>query len=123
MEENLEWLVKYNRPFEPRWAKKPSAKKIYGLFLEHKDGQLKGFVEHSFSMGWSPNSVRVWKSFKDVEYYFDAHTKKEDKEFPRDVKAKYFIARLNSKKSGIKISWNQKSEDKYFRRNARFSKI
>ena len=101
---------------------KPLPKKLYGLFLEKKDGKLNGYVELSFSMGWSPNRVRVWNKLAHVKEYLK-HYINDDDGFPKDEDVKYFIARLNSKKSGIKIDWDPKSEDKYVWRNAAFKKI
>lgn len=101
--------------------KKPLPQKLYGLFLEKKDGKLNGYIENSFSMGWSPNRVRVWNKHAYVKEYLDLHIKNTEG-YPRDKTVKYFIARLNSKQSGIKITWDPLSEHKYERRNATFKK-
>lgn len=69
-------------------SKSEKAKKfvaLYGLFKSDlATGQVFGFIEHSLSMGWSNNMVRLW-SLEDAQYFL---------KIAKDKNFKFFISRL-----------------------------
>lgn len=88
---------------------------LYGLF-KIENGQYLGFTENSFSIGWSPDKVRVWVK-KDAEYSL-----KRNKDEP------VFLLRLTRSNSPIvcdfKTRHNQylaKTLKKYDGRNVGFT--
>jgi hypothetical protein len=48
----------YPIPYD-NWTKHKGPIALYGIFTI-KDGVLMGYVEHSFSMSFSPTQVRIW---------------------------------------------------------------
>ncbi len=110
--------------------------KIYGVFLQTECGKTYGWVEESFNMNWSPIYVRVWNKNNAEAYLKDLlqnkHRSKivilendtlvvaDESTSLETVNVKYFIARVNSTKSPIKVDMRYKGESKFHRRNKMF---
>ena len=94
---------------------------LYGLFRENLETKLiEGFIESSFSMGWSQDRVRHWDQ-KEVNYYYLKYIT-FDKRFcnPTDKgKFRYFIKRLTRKNDSIQVDLSP-GKDKFTWRNKIF---
>lgn len=97
-------------------AANKTSKKIYGIFCKKEDFPYSylGYVENSFSMSWTQDYVRVWRRIVDAEYNLKTILRSR-----KNTDNKYFIARLNSKKSPVTITW-KRFADKFNSRNAKF---
>ena len=96
-------------------AANKTSKKIYGIFCKKDDPAYLGYVENSFSMSWTPDYVRVWRRIVDAK-----NNLKIILSYRKNTDNKYFIARLNSKKSPVNITW-KRFADKFNSRNAKFT--
>ena len=69
--------------------------KVYGIFRAFESGALLGYVENSFSMGWSTTNV-LGVSLDGCKYFLKSI--KKDK-----IDGKIFISRLTRENSRIKV--------------------
>lgn len=113
--------------------------KAYAIFGKCKEtGELLGYTENSFTMGFSATHVRLW-SVQSYRIPLDKELTQSEiqeqknyqslllKKLQRDVKdlsvkyseMEFFIVRLNSKNCPVRLNWKyfNKSKNKYDRRN------
>ena len=119
---NLTWIYRNLTSYE---NKREALKKfipIYGVFKE-VDGVLYGYTEHSFSMQWSPNEVRIW-SYTSADSILKRILKENKK---AKVKSdNVFIYRISRRNGKIKVDFNDRKNtlkenyQKYYFRNAKF---
>ena len=89
-------------------------KKAYGIFSENTDtGTILGYIENSFSMGWSATHVRAWWKNSDAEYHLNKMLKRNP-----DRNIRYFIVRISGE-SEIQVNL-ARGTDKFSSRNKRF---
>ena len=110
--------------------------KRYGIF-KVKDGVLFGFVENSFSMGWSTVSVRQWTG-KEIERVWNTHriksrhpdafivriTSNYPKQFQNILKKRVYIAWKEREQILNRTEAQQKEKyysKKYYYRNVSFA--
>ena len=74
---------------------------IYGVFGELPDGTIRGYTEHSFSMGWSTEFVRGW-GLQSAKLTLEGIQKR--------IKgtARYFIYRLTRRNGPIRADFAQR---------------
>lgn len=105
----------------------PKHGRLYAILKRDESGQLLGYVEHSFSMSWQKDHVRVWrensiagvddgwrkKLFSDERYH----------EIEKWIPEGAFLVRLNSKNCPIKVTMPKGvgSASKYGWRNQYFT--
>lgn len=79
---------------------------LYGIFKQDKaTGEILGYVEHSFSMGWSKDRVRLW-SLEDAQYFLK-------RDFKDEKDSKIFIVRLTNRgeNANILADFEQRKRD------------
>ena len=95
---------------------------LYAIFIKESavfangSDSLLGYVEHSFSMSYDANFVRLWEK-KDINHVIENNFKKYYKS------SDYFVARVRSKKCPAKIIFrdlNNHDLPKFYFRNQQF---
>ncbi len=91
---------------------------LYAVFRRTEEGVLLGWVEHSFSMDWSPDKVRVWTR----EYSANCFTNQKALDEWIGMKG-CFVARVRSKNCPANIVLDTLTEEtkKFERRNKKFT--
>jgi hypothetical protein len=122
---------------------KPTRTKLYALFAQTRCGHVYGYVEHSFSMGWRADYVRVW-DLKSATHYLNEFNKRKNLRVYRTEKnlgefllskpsndgaeekahdiVKFFLVRVNSAKSPVQIDMTKRRRaNKFLWRNRPFT--
>lgn len=85
-------------------------RRCYAIFATDHKGELLGYIENSFSMGWAANRVRIWRASRDrIKYRFDSKPASlmstvatlQRNNPTWDV----FCVRIGSKNSPVNINW------------------
>jgi len=74
---------------------------LYGLFRQDPDGTIQGYIENSFSMGWSTERVRLWGK-SNAQHYLNEHVRK-CKKYGNPDNTRFFIYRLTRRSPNARI--------------------
>lgn len=85
---------------------RPKHARLYAVLRRNEHGELEGYVEHSFSMSWERNQVRVWREWE-LNYNPAVHGSKftdtRYHEIEKWLPKNGFLVRLNSKNCPIQV--------------------
>ena len=82
--------------------------KKYGIF-KYKNGQLLGYVEHSFEMSWQPNLVRQW-TYEDALYNWNRCRKRNKQAFIAKISGGTLPSVLKRTVKHYKINWKTRED-------------